>query len=404
MITGKDIIVVGIQPWDLSIGSNCKNIAEEFAKHNRVLYVNAPLDRATIYRERQTDKIQKRLKIIKGELPAIQQVQPSLWTFYPRIKIESLNMLPGCFIYDLLNKRNSRMFAQQILGAANNLGFKDFILFNDSLIFMGVYLKELLRPKLYIYYMRDFLTKHPYWKKHGAKLEPKLIKSADLVVNNSTLYAEYGAQFNKHSYMVGQGCDIALFNDDVRSIEIPSELSLLKAPIVGYVGFLSARRLDIKLLEKIALELNSWSLVLVGPEDEDFARSQLHNLPNVHFLGSRAPEKLPNYIKGFDVAINPQLINEATMGNYPRKIDEYLALGKPTVGSATKAMEYFKDVAFLAKNPSEFVELIQLAYNSDSPELQLKRKANALSHSWANNVKSIYDYVELVAKEKNITI
>ncbi len=31
-IEGRDIIVVGQQPWDVSIGSNCKNIAMEFSK------------------------------------------------------------------------------------------------------------------------------------------------------------------------------------------------------------------------------------------------------------------------------------------------------------------------------------------------------------------------------------
>jgi hypothetical protein len=40
-MNGMDIIVTGLQPWDVEIGSNCKNIAIEFAKNNRVLYVNA---------------------------------------------------------------------------------------------------------------------------------------------------------------------------------------------------------------------------------------------------------------------------------------------------------------------------------------------------------------------------
>lgn len=51
MIINRDIIVVGQQPWDVEIGSNCKNIAIEFAKHNRVLYVNSPLDRITKWRK-----------------------------------------------------------------------------------------------------------------------------------------------------------------------------------------------------------------------------------------------------------------------------------------------------------------------------------------------------------------
>jgi hypothetical protein len=31
-IKNRDIVVIGIQPWDIEIGSNCKNIALEFSK------------------------------------------------------------------------------------------------------------------------------------------------------------------------------------------------------------------------------------------------------------------------------------------------------------------------------------------------------------------------------------
>ena len=48
MIKGKDIIVVGIQAWDIEIGSNCKNIALEFSKNNRVIYVNPPMVRSVM--------------------------------------------------------------------------------------------------------------------------------------------------------------------------------------------------------------------------------------------------------------------------------------------------------------------------------------------------------------------
>ena len=59
MIKGKDIIVVGIQAWDIEIGSNCKNIAVEMSHHNRVLYINSPLDRITKFKERHTEKVKK---------------------------------------------------------------------------------------------------------------------------------------------------------------------------------------------------------------------------------------------------------------------------------------------------------------------------------------------------------
>lgn len=390
---GRDIIVIGIQPWDIEIGSNCKNIAEEMSKYNRVLYVNSPLDRNTKKNKASDERTQRRIRICEGKEDNLIQLSTNMWNLYPHRMIESINFLPDGKLYDFINKRNNRKFAADIQEAIDHLGFKDFIIFNDSNMFTGLHQKELLKPKTYVYYMRDYLTKNPYWKKHGLRVEPKMVKKADVVVNNSTLYAEYGRQFNKHSYMVGQGCDVSLFRDADGSIPIPEDMKPFKSPVIGYVGFLSSRRLDIDLLVFMAKKRPNWSIVLVGPEDEKFEASELHRLENVHFLGSRDSSQLPSYIKAFDIAMNPQLINDATIGNYPRKIDEYLAMGKPTIGSATKAMDYFKDHTYLATTHEEWVAVIDKALKEDSKELQEERISCGTSHSWENNVKEIFKYV-----------
>lgn len=398
MIIGRDIIVVGIQPWDIEIGSNCKNIAEEMSRFNRVLYVNSPLDRNTKKTGKSEEKIKKRLRIIEGKESDLVEIQKNMWNLYPKHMVESINFLPDGFLFDFFNKKRNKLFAQDIQSAIDRLGFKDFILFNDSSMFLGIYLKELLKPKTYVYYMRDFLTKNPYWRTHGLRLEPKLIEKADVVVNNSTLYAEYGAQFNEHSYMVGQGCDVSLFNDENNSIAVAEDLMNIPKPIIGYVGFLSSRRLDINLLVHLAKSKKEWQIVLVGPEDDNFKNSELHKIKNVHFLGSRDSSELPNYIKGFDVCMNPQLINDATIGNYPRKIDEYLAMGKPTAATATKAMDYFRDNTYLASTHDEWVEIIEQALAEDSEQLRIQRRQCGLSHSWENNVREIYKKIEAFEK------
>lgn len=393
MIKGRDIIVMGIQAWDIEIGSNCKNIATEMAKHNRVLYVNPPMDRVSRYREKNTEKIKKRIQVQKGQAEDLVEIGENMWNLYPKSMTESINFIKNKTLFDLLNRINAKRFCGDIQTAINRLQFKDFIIFNDSSMFLGQHIKALLKPAFYVYYMRDYLTKNPYWRKNGVRLEPKLIKDADCVVNNSTLYTEYGKQFTEHSYMVGQGCDTSLFNDEVREITVPEDLKSIPGPIIGYVGFLSSRRLSIELLIQLAKARPQWSLVLVGPEDDQFNSSELHEIDNVYFLGSRDSQELPNYIKGFDVAINPQLINEATIGNYPRKIDEYLAMGKPTVASATKAMEYFKDFTYLGVTAEDYVNLIEKALAENSPELAAKRREFGLSHSWENNVNEIYNCI-----------
>src|ERR1700743_3434876 len=52
MIAQRDIVIVGLQPWEIQIGSNCKNLAIEFSRLNRVLYVNSPRDSATAWRKK----------------------------------------------------------------------------------------------------------------------------------------------------------------------------------------------------------------------------------------------------------------------------------------------------------------------------------------------------------------
>jgi len=398
MIVGRDIIVLGIQAWDIEIGSNCKNIAEEMARFNRVLYVNAPLDRNTKKKANEDERIAKRVRISKGLEADLVEIKKNMWNLYPKHMVESINFIPDGFLYDMVNRRRNGTFANDIQTAIDRLGFKDFIIFNDSSMFLGLYLKELLKPRTYVYYMRDYLTKNPYWRTHGLRLEPKLIAKADVVVNNSTLYAEYGLQFNKHSYMVGQGCDVSLFNDEGGKIPVAEDMKDIAKPIIGYVGFLSSRRLDIDLLIHMAKTKKEWQIVLVGPEDDNFKNSELHQIENVHFLGSRDSSVLPNYIKGFDVCMNPQLINDATIGNYPRKIDEYLAMGKPTAATATKAMEYFSENTYLAKTYQEWVDMVEKAINENSDALQTQRKACGLSHSWENNVKEIYKHIDSFEK------
>ena len=398
MIHDRDIVVIGIQAWDIEIGSNCKNIALEFSKSNRVLYVNPPLDRVSRYKEKNTAKIQHRIKVQKGLEPDLVQMDEKIWNLNPVGLVESINWIKNPWLFDMLNKRNNRIFANAIRSAIVRLGFKDIILFNDSSMFLGLYLKELISPKTYVYYMRDYLTRNPYWRKHGVRTEPELIGKADVVVNNSTLYAKYGQQFNRHSYMVGQGCDVSLFNDIENQISPAEDLHPFSHPVIGYVGALSARRLDIKLLAYIANQRPKWNIVLVGPEDDAFKNSELHGISNIHFLGSRDSSVLPQYIKGFDICINPQLVNDATIGNYPRKIDEYLAMGKPTLATATEAMEYFRDYTYLAVNHQDYIDLIELAFSENTVEKEKSRRELASSHTWENNVNEISKAIELVSK------
>lgn len=392
LIENRDIVIVGQQPWDEGIGSNCRNIALEFSKHNRVLYVNGALNRFTLIRDKNEPRVKKRLAVINGNEKGLVPIQPNLWNLYPSCIVESINRIKAAPVYNLLNKRNNRLYAQSIRQAVDELEFRNIILFNDNDIFGSFYLKEFLQPALSIYYSRDYMIADGYWKFHGERLEPLLIAKSDLCAANSSYLANYCRKYNPMSFNVGQGCDLSMFTTQ-RGSSIPADMQGIQHPIIGYVGVLQTNRLDIELIAYVAEHKPAMSFVLVGPEDDDFRNSRLHSLENVHFLGSKPPDALPAYINAFDVCLNPQLVNQVTIGNYPRKIDEYLAMGKPVVATSTEAMSIFADHTYLGSSKEEYVSLIDKAITEDCEELQKKRVELAASHTWENSVKEIYKAV-----------
>jgi glycosyltransferase involved in cell wall biosynthesis len=390
IIKDKDIIVVGLQSWDTEIGSNCKNIAIEFAKHNRVLYVNYPLDRITVLRQKNNPQVKARLQNIRSGNENLLQITDTLWNLYPSCIIESANWLPYTNLFRIVNKINNKRFAAEIRKAIKRLGFKDFILFNDSDMFRSFHLQELIQPDLSIYYTRDHLIGFPYWSKHGRKLEPELFAKSDLVVANSTYLANLAIKYNPHCYYVGQGCETEAFN--IQNVfHTPFDISGIKSPLIGYIGALFNIRLNLALIEEIAEKRPDWNIVLIGPEDKSFQESVLHQYNNVHFLGLKEPSELPSYLAQFDIAINPQIVNDVTIGNYPRKIDEYLAMGKPVVATETKAMNIFADHVYFANTSEEYIQQIEHALIENSPEKEKDRISFARSHTWENSVEEIYN-------------
>ncbi|MBU3928897.1 MAG: glycosyltransferase, partial [Bacteroidetes bacterium] len=223
---------------------------------------------------------------------------------------------------------------------------------------------------------------------------------SDLVVANSTYLAELAQRFNPNSFYVGQGCDVSIF--DKKLIATPpvdmEPILALKKPIVGYIGVLFNLRLDIEVLEFLAKSRPDYSFVFVGPEDEAFSASELHRQSNVYFLGSKQMEELPAYLNYFDVALNPQKLNEVTIGNYPRKIDEYLAMGKPTVATKTEAMSVFAEYTYLAVTKEDYLALVDLALKENSPEKEKAREKFARGHTWEANVNEIYKRIEQIEK------
>jgi hypothetical protein len=111
---------------------------------------------------------------------------------------------------------------------------------------------------------------------------------------------------------------------------------------------------------------------------------QLAQMPNVYLLGGKSVSVLPAYTQHLDVCMLCYRVNDYTKYIYPLKLHEYLATGRPVVGSPIRSLQDFADIIRLAETP---VEWSQALHESLSPAAHSAtqveaRQRVARRHDW----------------------
>jgi glycosyltransferase involved in cell wall biosynthesis len=112
-------------------------------------------------------------------------------------------------------------------------------------------------------------------------------------------------------------------------------------PVAGYVGVID-ERLDLDLVAGLAARLPGWDVEMVGPVFK-IDPATLPQAPNLRYRGIQEYARLPAVMGGFDVALMPFALNDATRAISPTKTLEYLAAGLPVV--STRVPDVVADLA-----------------------------------------------------------
>ncbi len=393
---GKYFIMNSLQPWDISIGSNAKDIAWQMAEQNHVLYINTPLDILTFFGNEDTPETNHRRKVIRQKVEPLRQIKEKLHVLDFPFPILPTNFLPDGKVFDFFNRLNNRMIFAYVRKKSRDLGYQQVIHINDNDPYRSFYAQEYLKPYRSIYYLRDMYAYVPYWQRHIFRIEPQLMQKSNLVIANSPQLASFAQQYVPKAINVGQGVWLPS-QAEIDQLHIPADLQDIPRPIIGYTGAITALRLDYDLLYTIANERPQYSFVMVGGADEAFHAHPFVQLPNVYVLGPKKMNEVLAYNASFDVCLNPQLINEMTNCNYPRKIDEYLALGKPVVATQTQTMSIFDGYYAPATSAQDYIKAIdKLLATPQDEQTIVTRKEFAQSHSWQKNVEQIYRAIKQI--------
>ncbi len=390
------IVVLTPQQWIHPLSGNAKDYSFEFCQQNKVVYVNLPLDIFSLLKRQKTAEDKLRIKCLLRQEKAEQCIEPNLWVIYPQTVLLSINRISNRWVYNWLNKFNNYLFTKAINRSLKKLDLKGSVIFNDNLMSKGLYVKEMLGCKRHFYYIRDNFENHRYYKLNNLLDQRELVKKADAVFCNSDFLRIKALPYNINSYDVGQGSGVRK-NSQVSRLPIEQ---FINHPVVGYLGNITTLRLDIELLKYAAQHLPGYMFLFVGPVDNDFSTSDLNDYPNVMFTGACKPEMVASFMNIFDVAINPQLINDLTIGNYPRKVDEYLLHGRPVVAVETEFMKSFEGYVYLASTPEQFCAKIKQAHQDNSPSKEQDRIKFAAKHTWPESTRKIYTIVDELEKSR----
>jgi hypothetical protein len=180
----------------------------------------------------------------------------------------------------------------------------------------------------------DELSKFKFAPPGLLDLEAELIERSDLVFTGGS--SLYEAKSGRHPsvHLFPSSVDRAHFQRARGGLADPADQAAIPAPRLGFYGVID-ERFDIALLDRIAEMRPGWSLVMVGPVVK-IADADLPRRPNIHYLGGKSYAELPAYLSGWDVALMPFAMNEATEFISPTKTPEYLAGGKPVVSTPVR--------------------------------------------------------------------
>jgi len=175
--------------------------------------------------------------------------------------------------------------------------------------------------------------------------------------------------------------------------EVPPDLvEARKAKVVvGYFGAL-ASWFDAEMWFAAAAARPQWSFVLIGClyDAAGYAlaeRAKSHK--NVYYLKVKPYHQLRAYLRHFDVATIPFVLNPITHSCSPVKLFEYMAAGKPVVATRMAEIEKYQSVLFADESKS-FIDQIENAVRAGADQEYLEcLRTEATANTWSQRVSEL---------------
>jgi len=263
-----------------------------------------------------------------------------------------------------------------------------------------------LQPQLVVYDCMDELSAFKFAPPQLTILEKQLFKKADVVFTGGQSIYESKKNAHHNIYAFPSSIDKHHFGKARKIKEDPDDQKHIPHPRFGFFGVID-ERFDIELIDSVAKERQDWHFVLLGPIVK-IDPASLPKYNNIHYLGGKKYDELPNYIAGWDVAMVAFAMNESTRFISPTKTPEYLAAGKPVISTPIRdVVRPYGDnkLVHIVNNADEFIKAAEEELNKKRKSSWLKKVDdfllyNSWDRTWGQMVRHIEDAYVLNTESK----
>jgi glycosyltransferase involved in cell wall biosynthesis len=376
--------------WHAENKTSSHHIAEELSGMFSVTYVECPGLRTPTGSGRDLLKLFRKIALLmKGK----RIVHENLCVFtQPKVPLYGL---PGISWF---NERLSSLFVKMIRGnVPHGKGIAFFLIPHAYGAMEG------LQDYFNVYYCIDEYSSLPGVDPDAVSLmDRRMMEKADMVfIASKELYERRRDEYpQKHIVHSPHGVDYEHFQENRFAGNPPPEsIEGLKRPIIGFFGLIE-RWIDLELVQYMAERKPDWSFLMIGKLLVDLPPGLLKR-KNVYFPGFVPYAEIPNYARWFDAAVLPYRLNRQVLNSNPKKLREYLALGKPIVSVRYPEVEQFSDLVEIADGYEDFLIKLEKAVSTDSPEKAVLRRQRVAPYTWTNRVVEIFSQVNEAIKEKH---
>ena len=254
---------------------------------------------------------------------------------------------------------------------------------------------EHINPAAVVYDCMDELSAFKNAPPEMTLREAELFGLADLVFTGGRSLYEAKQGLHDAVYCFPSSIDVNHFSRALAPTEDPDDQAGISYPRIGFFGVIDERT-DIDLLAQIANLRPEWQFVMLGPvvkiDESDLPRST-----NIHYLGGKSYDMLPEYLAGWDVAMMPFAMNDATRFISPTKTPEYLAAGRAVVSTPiTDVVRSYGEngLVRIARTPEEFVAAIQAALEEDSNDRRARASEFLETMSWDKTAAAMSELID----------